>query len=242
MHHVALGEPLSLGTLARRETLPVKPEAVILGGERVRLAPLELDRDVETLHALSNGKPARIGQREVGAYDPDALVWRYMFGGPFSDADALAAYLRVQVETPDGLCLCVHDAPSDTPIGVVNFVANSPQHLKVEIAGVWYSPLAQRTGANTEATYLMLLHAFGLGYRRVEWKCDSLNARSRAAALRMGFTFEGIQEAHYIVKGRNRDTAWFRILDREWDAVRTHLEALLMREPLGQGYHESHHG
>ena len=75
----------------------------------------------------------------------------------------------------------------------------------------------------------MLGHAFALGYRRVEWKCDSLNARSRAAALRMGFRFEGIQEAHYIIKGRNRDTAWFRMLDHEWPAARVNLERLLDR-------------
>ena len=102
-----------------------------------------------------------------------------------------------------------------------------PAHLRIELGSIWYSPLAQRTGANTEATYLMLGHAFDLGYRRVECKCDTLNQRSRNAALRMGFTFEGIQEAHYIVKGRNRDTAWFRILDHEWPAVKVRLEGLL---------------
>ncbi|HLV37504.1 MAG TPA: GNAT family protein, partial [Spirillospora sp.] len=102
-----------------------------------------------------------------------------------------------------------------------------PQHLKVELGNIWYSPIAQRTGANTEAIYLMLEHAFGLGYRRIEWKCDALNERSRRAALHLGFQFEGIQEYHYIVKGRSRDTAWFRMLDREWPDVRQRLEALL---------------
>ncbi len=82
-------------------------------------------------------------------------------------------------------------------------------------------------GANPEATFLLLEHAFGLGYRRLEWKCNALNERSRRSALRMGFAFEGIQQAHYIVKGRNRDTAWFRILDHEWPAVRAHLAGLL---------------
>jgi RimJ/RimL family protein N-acetyltransferase len=85
----------------------------------------------------------------------------------------------------------------------------------------------QRSKANVESTYLLLRHAFDLGYRRVEWKCDSLNERSRRSALRMGFQFEGIQEAHFIVKGRNRDTAWFRILDREWPEVRERLERMI---------------
>jgi RimJ/RimL family protein N-acetyltransferase len=110
---------------------------------------------------------------------------------------------------------------------MTNFMSNSPEHLKIELGGIWYSPIVQRTAANTEATYLMLNHAFGLGYRRVEWKCNALNERSRRAALRMGFQFEGIQESHMIMKGRNRDTAWFRILVHEWSAVEAHLRALL---------------
>jgi RimJ/RimL family protein N-acetyltransferase len=110
---------------------------------------------------------------------------------------------------------------------MTTFMSNSPENLKIELGGIWYSPLVQGTHANTEATYLMLGHAFALGYRRVEWKCNDRNYRSRRAALRMGFQFEGIQEAHFIVKGRNRDTAWFRILDHEWVAVKMQLERML---------------
>ncbi len=106
-------------------------------------------------------------------------------------------------------------------------MSNDPAHLKIELGGIWYSPIAQGTGANTEATWLLLGHAFGLGYRRLEWKCDSLNTRSRRAALRMGFRFEGIQEQHRITKGRNRDTAWFRIVAEEWPAVDRRLRNLL---------------
>jgi RimJ/RimL family protein N-acetyltransferase len=106
-------------------------------------------------------------------------------------------------------------------------MSNFPEHLKIELGNIWYTPLVQGTGANHEATYLMLRHAFGLGYRRVEWKCDALNARSRHTAERMGFTFEGIQQAHFIVKDRNRDTAWFRILDHEWPAVEARLRAMM---------------
>ena len=106
-------------------------------------------------------------------------------------------------------------------------MSNEPAHLKIELGNIWYSPLVQGTGANREATYLMLRHAFRLGYRRVEWKCDALNSRSRHTATRMGFTFEGIQDAHFIVKGRNRDTAWYRILDHEWPDVKARLEAMM---------------
>ena len=223
------GAPLDEDVLRRRAELPLKPAPVTLSGTIVQLRPLDLDRDVPTLYRISNGRPARLGDREIGTYDADALIWRFMGGGPFADTDALAAWLRAQVEAPNVLPLAVVDRVLGEPVGTVTFMSNEPAHLKIELGSIWYSPLAQRTGANTEATHLMLAHAFGLGYRRVEWKCDALNERSRRAALRMGFKFEGIQQAHYIVKGRNRDTAWFRMLDYEWPSARASLERLLAR-------------
>jgi RimJ/RimL family protein N-acetyltransferase len=225
-----LGERLPDEALARSRQLPLKPAPVELAGGHVRLAPLDLDRDVERLYAISNGQPCRLGDRAIDVYDADVLVWRYMFAGPFDSADGLRAWLQTQVASPNGLALCVFDIATNSPIGVTNYTSNAPEHLKIELGSIWYSPLVQRTAANTEATYLMLRHAFALGYRRLEWKCDTLNVRSQQAAKRMGFTFEGIQESHYIIKGRNRDTAWFRILDREWPEVRASLEAMLDSE------------
>jgi RimJ/RimL family protein N-acetyltransferase len=215
-----LGPRLAGAVLARRDALPRKPDPVTLTGRIVELVPLDLERHVEPLHAASDGRAHAWGDRRVDAYDADELVWRYMPGGPFPDASALAGYLGALLAAPDGVCLCVTDAGTGQPLGAVNYQANFPEHLKVELGNIWYSPVAQGAGVNTEATYLLLEHAFGLGYRRVEWKCDALNRRSRRAAERLGFTFEGIQDAHYIVKGRNRDTAWFRILESEWPAIR----------------------
>lgn len=229
MAEPGLGTPLDEAVLARRQLLPVKPDAVTLTGQLVQLRPLELDQDLSTLFAISNGEPASLGTASVDTYDAARLIWRYMSAGPFADAEGLAGWLRGQENTPNTRVLTVVQLSSGQPIGTVSYMANMPEHLKVELGSIWYSPLVQRTGANTEATYLMLKHAFELGYRRVEWKCDALNARSRKAALGMGFKFEGIQEAHYIIKGRNRDTAWFRILDREWPAVRELLESKLAR-------------
>lgn len=219
--------PLTDSQLMLANTLPVKPASVTLAGRYVRLEPLSVERDVQALHAMSNGSPAVLGERTVSAYDPDETIWRYMSGGPFGTASDLAAWLAASVDAPNGLCFCVFDRATNHQIGVTNYMNNFPQHLKIELGGIWYSPLAQRSHTNTEATYLMLRHAFTVGYRRLEWKCDALNERSRRAALRMGFTFEGIQDYHFIVKGRNRDTAWFRILDREWPQVSQHIEALL---------------
>lgn len=223
----SIGEPIPDDVLARRSELPVKPAPVVLEGRVVRLEPLDVERDAEELHAVSNGQPARLGEREVGEYDPDALVWRYMPSGPFATFADFANYARALVETPNLLALRVVDVATGQPVGVTTLMSNMPEHLKIELGNIWYSPLVQRSHANLESTYLMLRHCFDLGYRRVEWKCDSLNERSRRSALRMGFQFEGIQDAHFIIKGRNRDTAWFRILDSEWPEVKARLEGML---------------
>jgi RimJ/RimL family protein N-acetyltransferase len=192
--------------LARRAQLPKKPAAVTLSGVLVELRPLDLDADVEELHAISSS--------------PDCAerVWRYMSGGPFANAGELRAWLAHQDAADDGRPFTVW--MNDRRVGVVNLMANQPQHLKIELGSIWYGPSAQRTGASREATALLLDHVFRLGYRRVEWKCNAENEASRRAALSYGFTFEGIQEAHYIIKDRNRDTAWYRMLDHEWRARR----------------------
>ncbi len=213
--------------LERRKNLPVKVTAVTLEGRYVRLVPLDLEAHTDVLYGMSNGTPISIGGRSTGAYDAEAMIWRYMNGGPFANADEMRTYLRGSVDAPNGLALCAIDRELNHPVGVATYMNNFPEHLKVELGSIWYSPIAQRTKANLEATYLMLQHAFGLGYQRLEWKCDALNERSRRAALRMGFQFEGIQAAHFIVKGHNRDTAWFRILDSEWGGVKARLESML---------------
>ncbi len=222
-----LPTPLASEQLALRSQLPPKPAPALLTGRTVRLAPLDIERDAAALYAISNGQPFDNGSQRHDAYDADELIWRFMFGGPFPSLDDFVAYLRPQVNAANALCLCAFDLESDQPVGMANLMNNSPADLKIELGGIWYTPAVQRTPINTESTYLMLAHCFALGYRRVEWKCHSLNERSRRAALRMGFRFEGVQENHMIVKNRNRDTAWYRILDHEWPEAQRHLEALL---------------
>jgi RimJ/RimL family protein N-acetyltransferase len=218
---------LSDEILARSTQLPRKVAPVTLVGQRVRLEPVVLERDLEPLFAVSNGQPIALGQRSIGAYDADELIWRYLFGGPFATVDELADYLRPQIDATNGLCLCVFDLATNQQVGILNYMNNFPEHLKIELGGIWYSPIVQRSKANLESTYLTLRHAFNLGYRRLEWKCNAFNERSRRSALRMGFQFEGVQDAHLIVKGRNRDTAWYRILDSEWPEVKARLEGML---------------
>lgn len=213
--------------LARRGQLPVKPAAIKLEGRYVRLEPYDMARHLEPLYAISNGSAFSFGDQVIPSYDPDETIWRWMFAGPFLTLDDFAAYMGLQMDAANGLPYTVIQRQSGRPVGVANYMNNAPEHLKIELGSIWYSPVAQRTFANTEATYLMLRHAFDLGYRRVEWKCNALNERSRRSAERMGFTFEGIQEAHFIIKNRNRDTAWFRILADEWPEVRAKLENML---------------
>ncbi|MCX5743468.1 MAG: GNAT family protein [Proteobacteria bacterium] len=189
--------------LARRTQLPVKPAPVTLTGARVELRPLDLDADVAELHAISRG----------AAND---VMWTWMSAGPFADVAALRAWLAAQVAAPDGQPFVVRELATGRLVGVANMMANVPAHLKVELGAIWYPPSAQGRGLSAEATFLLCAHAFGLGYRRVEWKCDARNEPSRRAARAYGFTFEGIQDAHLIIRGGNRDTAWFRMLDTEW--------------------------
>jgi RimJ/RimL family protein N-acetyltransferase len=213
--------------LALRAQLPQKPAPVIIEGRYVTLRPVDIERDATTLFAISNGSPITRANKHIEAYDNEALIWRWMASGPFADQSAFNVYLQALLDGTDNLPFTVFERDSDQPVGVATYMRNFPQHLSIELGNIWYSPIAQRTNANLEATYLMLRHAFDLGYRRLEWKCDNRNERSKRSALRMGFVFEGVQEAHFIIKNRNRDTAWFRILDGEWHTVKTQLETLL---------------
>jgi RimJ/RimL family protein N-acetyltransferase len=179
---------------------------------------------LEPLYNVSNGNPVTIGERNYGAYDSDVLIWRYMFYGPFQNLESFRENYRKMMEVPNMLVFTVFDSQHHTQIGVTTLMRNKPNFLVIEIGHIWYSPIAQRTGANIEACYLVLKHTFALGYRRVEWKCNAINERSKASALKIGFKFEGIQEYHMIVKNINRDTAWFRILDYEWNDIKAALE------------------
>jgi RimJ/RimL family protein N-acetyltransferase len=225
-HDVSTGiDPWTIGPdldgelLALARSLPGKPAPVTLTGPRILLRPLDLATDAERLHAVSDGRELRLGRLHAAPYDPERSVWRYLSGGPFADPAALGAWLSQQEAAADGRPFTVVDRATDQPLGVANLMANTPAHLRIELGNIWYGPVAQGAGVSTEATWLLLRHVFGLGYRRAEWKCDARNLRSRAAALRMGFRFEGIFEQHLIIKGRERDTAWFRMLRHEWPAA-----------------------
>jgi RimJ/RimL family protein N-acetyltransferase len=226
-----VGDLLPEELLALAKRLPVKPAPVELAGERVRLVPLEPERDAPALYAVSNGSPLHLGRHSTGAYDAELLIWRYMRHGPFHDVPGCEAYLVELGSAPDLLPLTVINQATDHPIGTISMMANSPAHLKIELGHIWISPVMQGSGVIYEACFLLLRHCFEMGYRRLEWKCDAFNERSRRTALNLGFRFEGVQEYHMIARGRTRDTAWFRILDHEWPHVRAKLEDRFAAHP-----------
>ncbi|OMJ87445.1 hypothetical protein SteCoe_10865 [Stentor coeruleus] len=219
----SIGQPLPESVL-KNTSLPLKPESVVLTGKIITLEPMDLDRDLEALYNVSNGSPVSLGEKTYGEYDPEELIWRYMFYGPFPNFESFRENYRKMMEVPNMLIFTVFDSQHHKQIGVTTLMRNKPFFLVIEIGHIWYSPIAQRTGANIEACYLLMKHTFELGYRRVEWKCNSLNERSRNSALKLGFKFEGIHDYHMIIKNVSRDTAWFRILDYEWKDNQKRLE------------------
>ncbi|HEY3718852.1 MAG TPA: GNAT family protein, partial [Roseiarcus sp.] len=174
--------------------------------------------------------PARHGDALYeGSHGPaNEHVWRYLFDGPFPDRAAFQAHLEQKAQSQDPLFYAILDQASGEARGYATLMRVEPAHRVIEVGNILYTPAMQRTVGATEAQYLFAAHVFdGLGYRRYEWKCNNLNAPSKRAALRYGFSFEGVFRQHNIVKGRNRDTAWFAMLDSEWPRRREAFERWL---------------
>jgi RimJ/RimL family protein N-acetyltransferase len=192
------------------------PVRAPLQGAHVLVRPLEPAADAEPLFAASHPP------------DGDPAIWTYLPDGPYESAEQLRAMLTWASTSADPLYFTIVPLHGEQPLGVASYLRIAPESGVIEIGHIWFGAQLKRTTAATEAIYLLVRHAFDeLGYRRVEWKCNALNAASRAAAERFGFTFEGIFRKHLVVKGRNRDTAWFAIVDDEWPAIRGGYEAWL---------------
>ncbi len=191
------------------------PAREVLAGETVRLEPIDPDRHAEALFNASHDTPEA------------ETLWRYMPAGPFAAAAASRDWLAPSAALADPLPFAIRDvAGGGEARGMASFMRIKPAHGVIEIGGIWFAPDLQGTRQSTEALFLMMDHALTTRrYRRLEWKCDALNKRSRAAALRLGFRFDGIFHRHMIIKGRNRDTAWFSIVDEEWPALRASFQA-----------------
>ena len=192
------------------------PRRVALEGELVRLEPAEVSRHGDDLYAAQANAPE---------------IWEYLPDGPFAGEREFREWLAASVAKDDPLFFAIVDRASGRALGMASYLRITPGHGVIEVGYIWYGPALQRTRQATETMYLMARHVFeDLGYRRYEWKCNALNEPSRRAALRLGFTYEGVFRQHMVVKDQNRDTAWYSMLDSEWPAARAAFEAWLRPE------------
>jgi RimJ/RimL family protein N-acetyltransferase len=155
----------------------------------------------------------------ANAEDTEGRMWTYLAYGPFNSQDSYVNWMRQVCSGDDPLFHAVIDGPTNRAVGVASYLRIDPANGSIEVGHIAYAPCLQRTPAATEAMVLMMQRAFELGYRRYEWKCDALNAPSRAAAQRLGLSFEGVFRQASVYKGRNRDTAWYAAIDQDWPAL-----------------------
>jgi RimJ/RimL family protein N-acetyltransferase len=181
------------------------PDAPVLEGRFARLERLDAGRHADDLFA---------------AYAGHDQLWDYMAYGPFATAREYRTWAESEARGPDPVFYAIQDRQSHRAAGVASLLRITPAHGVIEVGHICLSPALQGTVAATEAMFLMAEWVFAAGYRRYEWKCNALNLASRRAAQRLGFSFEGIFRQHMVIKGRNRDTAWFAMTDRDWPALR----------------------
>jgi len=186
---------------------PPWPSREPMLGRHCHLERLEPDRHGAALYAAN-------------ALDTEGRNWTYLPYGPFETLSHYLRWIEAVCRQDDPIFFAIVEQPSDRSVGVASYLRIDPANGSIEVGGLNFSPLLQRKPAATEAMFLMMERAFGLGYRRYEWKCNALNGPSRAAAQRLGLSFEGVFRQATVSKGRNRDTAWYAAIDREWPALR----------------------
>ena len=202
-----------LGPIVDPKPPGLLPDLRPLPGRCVRLDPLNTERHGPSLY-----------QHSVGHDD----IWTYLGYGPFASPEVFQEWLQEKRAARDPWFYAFVNRQTGEALGVGTFMRADPVNGVIEIGHIWMTPAMQRTRESTETIYLMMRHAFDdLGVRRLEWKCDALNAPSQRAAQRFGFSFEGIFRQHFIVKGRNRDTAWFSVINKEWPAIKNAFESWL---------------
>ena len=207
-----LGQPVG-PAIADWKPPPVPPREP-LAGRFCRLEPLDAQRHADALY-------------DAYALDGGGRTWTYLSSGPFPTRASYRDWASHASCGSDRLFHAIVDIATGNPVGVACYMRIDPANGCIEVGNLAFSPLLQRRPAATEAMYLMMKRVFELGYRRYEWKCDTLNAPSRAAAQRLGFTFEGIFRQAVVYKGRSRDTAWFAVIDTDWPELRVAFERWL---------------
>ena len=214
-----LGQPV--GFELKGWTPPPPPPREVMQGRFCRLEPLD---------------PTAHGAKlfDANSLDQDGRMWTYMSHGPFDTLQSYLAWAESASRGSDPIFFTIIDSANEEPVGVASYMRIDPKSGSIEVGSIAYSPRLQRSPAATEAMFLMMRNVFALGYRRYEWKCNTFNAPSRAAAQRLGFSYEGVFRNHMVVKGRNRDTAWYSIIDSEWPALRGVYERWLAPQNFEQ--------
>ncbi|HBE79379.1 MAG TPA: GNAT family N-acetyltransferase [Firmicutes bacterium] len=196
-----------------------RPERKTLEGNWVRLEILDKDLHSEDLWEMAIGKPNEKND-----------IFQYMLYGPFSSKNEFQEWLEKQMNMIDRYVYAVYSKRMRKYVGVYSILNIDEKYGRAELGGIWYGKEAQKTEINTEASFVLLKYLFeSLQYRRVEWKCDNDNMASKNAAIRLGFTDEGLFRKHMIVKGKNRDTAWYSIIDSDWNNVKNNFTGYLLR-------------
>jgi len=185
--------------------------------------PMRLEGRYARLEPLAPGHAPAL----FAANRADDAIWDYLPYGPFDDEAGYAAWVTQAAGKADPLFFAATDLARGTPAGVMSLMRITPEAGSIEVGHICFAPALQRTRAATETIFLLAEWVFREGYRRFEWKCDALNRPSRRAAERFGFSFEGVFRQATIVKGRNRDTAWFAMTDEDWGCLRAAWEAWL---------------
>lgn len=193
----------------------VRPSRTSIPGRFVTLVPLDFDAHADALY-------------EASGHSAEAWLWEYVVDGPFSAREQFDDMLRKKAASDDPLYFAIIDHRTNAAAGYAALMRIDVTNRVIEVGYILFTPSLQKTPGATEAIYLLARHVFDeLGYRRFEWKCDWRNEPSRRAAVRFGFTFEGVFRQHMIIKGRNRDSAWFSILDGEWPDRKARMEQWL---------------
>ena len=207
-----LGQPIGLPLV--NWTPPPHPPREPTQGRFCRLEPLDPYRHAEPLFAAN-------------VADEDGRSWTYLPYGPFSTLASYREWMSASCLGDDPLFFAIIDLADGQPAGIASYLRIAPASGSIEVGHIYYSPRLQRQPVATEAMFLLMQRAFELGYRRYEWKCDALNIPSRAAAQRLGLSFEGIFRQATVTKNRNRDTAWYAAIDTEWPALREAFQTWL---------------
>lgn len=207
-----LGQPI--GASLPNWQPPPNPLRVPIHGRYCRLEPLDPVQHAASLFAANST-------------DVTGSGWTYLPYGPFDSFEEYQDWLTANCLGNDPMFFAIIDLPKGQAVGLASYLRITPGSGSIEVGHIHFSPLLKRSLAATEAMFLLMLRAFELGYRRYEWKCDTLNSASRTAAQRLGMSFEGIFRQATVYKGRNRDTAWCSVIDTDWPALKIAFEKWL---------------